>query len=145
MTPIQPSTSESKIKGKKDHHTRSDLCWWCCTLSSLYWRSADTIESVFVSSSDFDLTISLKKLKSYGNEQIFHQQSRSMTSTSKTLNSLALVLRQTHQWTLRLIVTLVKVVCSILLYGSETCTLSAGLVMFWEWATSASKRLCYTS
>ena len=53
----------------------------------------------------------LKKLKSYAKEQIFNLQSRSKTSTSKILKvlyTLTLVLLQTHQWTLRLIVARLK-------------------------------------
>ena len=59
---------------------------------------------------DVGLTINLKTT-SYVKVQIYNLQSISMTSTSKMLNTLynlAPLLCQTHQWTLILIVALVK-------------------------------------
>ena len=63
--PIQPCTSESKIKGKTDYHTRTALCWWCCTRSSARpgYSSAQLLNQFSSACSEFALTISLKTTK----------------------------------------------------------------------------------
>ena len=69
-------------------------------------QDVQTLLSQFLSAClDFVLTISVK------NTKVLSQQLRSMTSTSnmlKTLYTLAQVLLQTHQWTMRFIIALVK-------------------------------------
>ena len=98
--PFQPWTSESKTKGKKI--TVRDVLF--ADDAALLAHSAPDLKShlnQFSSAfSDFSPTISLQNTKVLS-------QGTGTSKMLKTLYTVTLVLRQTHQWTLRLIVALV--------------------------------------